>query len=412
VSVYVGKLSYGWYLWHWPLLVLAGVLAGVGADSDGEGGGVASTPYTYVFVAVVLSFVLAMVSNRVVENPARRSVLLLSSTRLTLVVGAALTAVSLIAASVALGGDDGTALPAASSPTTLASTGGAPSSTPSSSATAKATTLRLTESPAQARADQWPQTPCFAGFAATDAPSSCRFGDPKGRTVIALVGDSHAAMWLPALDAAGKAHHWQVWFWAKSSCPLTDVTVWLSSYRAKYDACSTWRGNVLARLAALPHLAEVVVARSKGYQQGLVVDSSGQPAASDAVPALWRDGTARTVAALRKHAAQVVLLRDTPWATGDVPDCLSAHLTDPGACSFPLAQQQHVDQPLVDAEAAAEVGAAGVRILDPTSLVCRAATCAVVTPRGGVVYRDGHHLTRTYATSIAAPFGRLVAPRP
>jgi peptidoglycan/LPS O-acetylase OafA/YrhL len=412
VSVYVGKLSYGWYLWHWPLLVFAGAIAGVGAASDGEGGGVDSTPYTYVFVAVVLSFVLAAVSHRVLEDPVRRSALLRSSTRLSLMVGAVLTAVSLVAASVALGGDDGTALPTTGAAPSLASTGGGPSSTPSASTSTKAATLlRLTESPAQARADQWPTTPCFAGFAATDAPSACRFGDPKGRTVIALVGDSHAAMWLPALDAAGKARHWQVWFWAKSSCPLTDVTVWLSSYRAKYDACSTWRTNVLARIAALPRVDEVVVARSKGYQQGLVVDSSGQPAPADAVPALWRDGTARTVAALRKHAAGVVLLRDTPWATGDVPDCLSAHLTDVSACAFPLAQQQHADQALVGAEATAVVGQAGVRILDPTSLVCRTATCSVVTPKGGVVFRDAHHLTRTYATSIAAPFARLVAPR-
>ena len=411
LAVHVGKLSYAWYLWHWPLLVLAAAIAGVGVGGDAGSATVDSTPYTYVFVAVVLSFVLAAVSHRLVEDPVRRSTRLMASTRITLWLGAALTAASLVAASMALGGDDGTALPAVDAAASLPSTGGASTAGPSASASAATvTTLRLTETPAQARADQWPPTPCFAGFAATEAPASCRFGDPKGTTVVALVGDSHAAMWLPALDAAGKAGHWQVWFWAKSSCPMTDVTVWLPTYRARYDACSSWRANVLSRLSALPRLDEVVVARSKGYPQGLVVDTSGQPAPTDAVGALWRDGTARTLTTLRRHAARVVLLRDTPWATGDVPDCLSAHLTSLAACSFPLASQQHADQSLVDAEAAALGGITGVRVVDPTPLVCRTATCPVVTPKGGVVYRDAHHLTRTYATSLAKPFARLVAP--
>jgi hypothetical protein len=34
----------------------------------------------------------------------------------------------------------------------------------------------------------------------------------------------------------------------------------------------------------------------------------------------------------------------------------------------------------------------------------------VVAPNGVVVYRDGHHLTRTFSTGLATPFGRLLAP--
>jgi hypothetical protein len=262
--------------------------------------------------------------------------------------------------------------------------------------------------PAQARADAWPQSDCFAGFAATDAPSGCRFGSPHGSRVIALVGDSHAAQWLPAIDAAAKARGWQVRFWAKSACPMTAVGVWLSSYRAPYDACTAWRADVVRQLQSLPRLDLVVVARSKGYTQGLVLDGSGQIASPDAVAGLWAAGTSRLLAELSGHARHVVLLRDTPWANGDVPDCLSAHLSDLTACSFARSDRAHLDDALVAAEKSAAGSAA--RIVDPTMLVCPRATCDVMTADGTVVYRDGHHLTRTFSTRLATPLARLLAP--
>ena len=415
VSVYVGRISYGWYLWHWPLLVAAAAMAP--AVIDDESPDTSSAPWAYVVCAVALSFVLAAASHRLIEDPVRRSPGLLGSRRTTFMVGAVLTVTSLLAAGLAVGeGDAGRTVPIDASPsptagspsaaTSGAPTGGSSTQGPSSSATTAALQLRMT--PAQARADAWPQTDCFAGFAATDAPAGCRFGAPNGSRVIALVGDSHAAQWLPALDAAAKARGWQVRFWAKSACPMTDVSVWLSSYRTTYDACSTWRANVVQRLAALPRLDLVVVARSKGYVQGLVMDGSGQIATPDELPALWATGTAHLLAQLSGIARSVVLLRDTPWATGDVPDCLSAHLADLSACSFARADRSHLDDVLV----AAEKQAAGTsaRILDPTTLVCPHATCSVVAANGVVVYRDGHHLTRTFSTGLATPFGRLLAP--
>ena len=285
---------------------------------------------------------------------------------------------------------------------------------PSAPASPKPVAATLAMTPAQARADDWPASDCFAGFAATAAPTSCEFGDLHGSKVVALVGDSHAAQWLPALDAAGKVHGWQVWFWAKSSCPMTEVDVWLPSYRSKYDACSEWRRNVVGRLDALPKVDLVVVARSKGYQQDLVLGSDGEIAARSDLPALWTAGTSKLLADLGGVADRVVLLRDTPWAAGDVPDCLSAHLTTPSTCAFPRDARSHLDATLASAERAAvstaTAAGAKVRVVDPTRLVCPTATCSVVTPKGVIVYRDGHHLTRTYSAALAKPFASLLAP--
>ena len=407
VTVYVGQLSYGWYLWHWPLLVAAAALAPTVADADSTD--TASAPWTYVLAAVVLSFGLAALSHRLIENPVRRSATLRASRPTTFVIGAVLTVTSLLAAGLAAGDDGSTRATTMADPSTSSVTGpltaGTTAATPSASAQPVAAAHPMT--PSQARDDAWPQTSCFTGFGPTEAPAGCRFGSPNGSRVVALVGDSHAAQWLPALDAAAKARGWQVYFWAKSSCPMTDVGVWLPSFRAPYDSCSTWRTNVVQQLQALPRLDLVVVGRSRAYTKGLVLDGSGQIAAPDAVAGLWADGTSRLLRELSGHAAHVVLLRDTPWADQDVPNCLSAHMSDVSACSFARAARAHLDDALVSAEKKAAGSAA--RILDPTTLVCPKATCDVVAPNGAIVYRDGHHLTRTFSAGLATPFGQLLA---
>jgi hypothetical protein len=264
--------------------------------------------------------------------------------------------------------------------------------------------------PAQARVDGSASTTCYVGYAGTAADASCLFGDPHGTKVMALVGDSHAAMWLPALDKAAKARGWQVWMWSKSACPMTQVSIYLAAYKTPYTACDTWRADVLRRLAALPQLDSVLVARSKGYANGIVLDSSGSTAAAADLPALWEQGTRDLLAQLTPHAANVTFLRDIPWSLVDVPDCLSAHLADPSSCAISRSARQHLDAVMVAAETAATTGAGGVRFLDPTKLVCPKTTCPVVTPTGIIVYRDRHHLTKTFSATLAAPFGRLIAP--
>ena len=408
-AVYVGRISYGWYLWHWPLLVLAAALAP--ASADAVDGATSQAPFAYVVIAIVLSFGLAALSQRLVENPVRRSTWFSTSRTRSLTLGAALTVTSVFVATLVLTpagtADDPGSLAAGPVATTSTTPGTATSATPKASATNRATPRAMT--PAQAKADGSASTACFTGFASTDAAPTCHFGAPDGTTVVALIGDSHAAMWLPALDAAAKQRGWQVWMWAKSACPMTDVSVLLASYNKPYDACSTWRGSVLDRLKALPRLDLVIVTRSKGYSRNLVLDSSGNAASGDSLRSLWTDGTRSLLTALTTIAPHVALLRDTPWSTSDVPACLSANPSAPGACAFSRAQRAHLDTVEADSETAAMAGLSGVVMLDPTSLVCPKATCPVVTPSGVIIYRDAHHLTATFSAGLAKPFGHLIA---
>ena len=83
VARYIGRVSYAWYLWHWPVLVIANSRFGeasTGVSADGEAAaGHAGWPV--VLAAVALSFALAVASHYLVEQPMRQASSLKASRR-------------------------------------------------------------------------------------------------------------------------------------------------------------------------------------------------------------------------------------------------------------------------------------------------------------------------------------------
>ena len=78
----IGRLSYSWYLWHWPVLLLAPALFGQSLGLAGR------------LAMVVVSFGLAILTLHLIENPARFAPSLKDSAVRSLAVGGALTAVA------------------------------------------------------------------------------------------------------------------------------------------------------------------------------------------------------------------------------------------------------------------------------------------------------------------------------
>jgi peptidoglycan/LPS O-acetylase OafA/YrhL len=78
--VFVGLISYSLYLWHWPIIVLQkmGVLIGLGGVHLGAHAGLLSEHRFDMFVEIVLSLGLAILSWRFVETPFRSGPLRLS----------------------------------------------------------------------------------------------------------------------------------------------------------------------------------------------------------------------------------------------------------------------------------------------------------------------------------------------
>ena len=78
----IGRLSYSWYLWHWPVLLLAPALFGQPLGLAGR------------LAMVVVSFGLAILTLHLIENPARFAPALKASAERSLAVGGVLTAVA------------------------------------------------------------------------------------------------------------------------------------------------------------------------------------------------------------------------------------------------------------------------------------------------------------------------------
>lgn len=230
------------------------------------------------------------------------------------------------------------------------------------------------------------------GFERTTRPPDCRYGDPKGTFTVALVGDSHAAQWFPAVARIASARHWQVLTFVKVSCPFLDMPVGNLALKREYRECEDWNAAVIARLsAARPDLTLISMSRFAIH------------------PILARDGTvAAQAAALARFVdrlpGRVGLIVDTPEAGRDVPSCLAHHVADIRVCAIPRSVAMSGSLGAIERSAAKATGAG---VLDLTDRICRADPCPVVVD-GRIVFRDTRHLTATFARWLAADLDRAI----
>jgi hypothetical protein len=216
---------------------------------------------------------------------------------------------------------------------------------------------------------------------------------------VALVGDSHAAMWNPAFQQIATQRHWRLEMLAKGACPLMNLpsTNPLHGQVDGHFHCAQWRAQILARLRA-EHPQLVVVSMFRGYGAGndrLLGVTSYDPA--------WIDSLGRLVRQLRGTGAKVLVLGPIPDPRSNVPICLSGHLDDVTACSPP--RSTAVNQSGIAAESAA-THAGGGQYADVTDLFCAAHRCPVIVGNT-LLYMDWSHLTFEYARLLAPVIGAL-----
>jgi len=383
----IGRLSYSWYLWHWPVLLLAPALVGQPLGLAGR------------LAMVVVSFVLAILTLHLVENPVRFATSLTASAQRSLVAGGVLTALAVAACLVLLMvspvpvGQGTAAAPVAIGP--AAPTVGAPPPMSVRDQVLAAVAKSAAGGPVPANL-----TPALNAIAKPDvfvngcvlswrdvAQPDCVSGDAAAPTTVALVGDSHAAMWQPALEPYAQERHWRLETMSKVLCPFLDLPTNSPYLGRKFTECEQWRGSVMARLfKEKPQV--IVLDMSRRYGADFGFTSYDQA---------WLDRLTLVVKTLRRTGAKVLVASQVPDPHGTVPTCVSAHMDNAIACAPSRADG------LNDAGMAAEsaaTAAGGGQYMNLSELFCTAGRCPVIVGNT-LVFRDDNHITTEYARVLA-----------
>ncbi|WP_306307253.1 acyltransferase family protein [Nocardia higoensis] len=377
-AVRLGEMAYALYLWHWPLLIF--VLAHLGNATIGVRPGLA---------VLAVSLVLAYLTHRFVEEPLRapaaaRPPRVELGRRMMLALGVtvlALTVTSQVITSLSPP-HPVQDLDALRYPGAEALVGGA--HTPHAD-------MRPSVFEAPADAAYPTRDGCISDWDTREV-ITCSYGDPDADRTIAVVGNSHAEHWVPALDILGRENGVRIDVYLKMGCPLTVAAE--TSYKGQsIPDCRDWSLEVIDRLGVdRPDWVFTTGTRPR--------DLIGDETPDDYVQVWSR---------LSEHGLNILAIRDTPWLRRDgvryrAIDCLAEN-GDRYSCGILRADAFDPANP-ADGPAASFPN---VFTLDLTDAVCEPDICPVVVGNT-LVYHDEHHLTASYSRSLAPELGRKLGP--
>lgn len=272
-ALWLGKISYPLYLWHWPVLVLPISLFARELELWER------------IAALVATVILAELTNRFVEEPLRFKTF--KPRRIILSTAMAMSFALLIGFGIAK------------------------STTSSILVEGKQVTLASIESRPTPYDDG-----CHLNYHQSVSPL-CEFGKIDSQKTVVLYGDSHAVQWFPALRKLADEKGFKLITLTKSACPSIDV-VRASVGAFKMSNCAAWRENAIERITkAKPDL--IILSSFEHFVP------EGDPRN---VEKWWAEGSERTYQVLKPLAEKIVYLLDTPLPERNIPDCLASTRAD------------------------------------------------------------------------------------
>ncbi|MDZ7924975.1 MAG: acyltransferase family protein [Marinagarivorans sp.] len=349
----IGRLSYTWYLWHWPVLVLGEELIGVKGNLGNT------------FLTIVISLALAVATLHLIENPIRfgRPAKLLHKWQIL----AALVVMVLINSQLLRW----------------------------YVATEKNIAQHSSGLYAQAASD----LPAIYSHGCDEWYHSaevkpCIYGNENAKNTAVLMGDSIGAQWFSTIaHMLDDADNWKLIVITKSSCPMVDEPYFYQRIGREYTECADWRNSAIEWLQQMR------------VQQLFV----GRTVPSDFTDAQWKNGTLRILQKLAPHTDNLYLIEANPTLPFNGPECLqkSKQSSD---CSSELTNQRYQEVALILKDTTQQI--ANAHWIATSNLVCPNGVCqAAQTTESGeplVVYRDSQHLTNTFTIYAAKYFKQQV----
>ncbi len=245
---------------------------------------------------------------------------------------------------------------------------------------------RITPELSKVRNDKsyWLDQECAVDFPDVKVPE-CIAGDTSGKKIMVVYGDSHASMWMTALDIIAKNSGYKIYLFAKLACPLVEVPIWSYQLNRPFNECNEWQQQVLPKIESLkPDI--------------LVVTDQWKPAVIDGkksdfdTPTLWANEFPKAISKLSSFSKRLIVLSNNPSMQQDSVTCASKPRANIALCAAGRSQAGNVQINRIEAEAAKKVGATFV---DTINLACNQYLCPIVIG-DKFVYFDQWHFTATY----------------
>ncbi len=386
----IGDWSYSLYLWHWPLIVIPTVHLGRGLG------------VTETLIAVALTFQLAFLTYRFVEQPFRTGTfwrvrargLVLYPLSVALVVPAALGGHAFAQWQGTEHGND-------------------PAVTVEEFGVTGDEVLGLVRASVIAAQSQTPipsdLTPDLIDLGDDIAPVGecnymrperplCRGGDVNSAKVIVVTGDSHARAWIPAIEQVAEKAGYATYYLVKQQCTAAFVDPGRLGTGDPWPECEEFHQWVVDQVTNLN--PDLMVVATSPPPTGVYDDEGNLLTRNDDVVANVASGFDDMFAAYLPLVKRMVLLSDVPRLPVEPGPCLA----QPGAiladCVFSPTSWSETNRQ-VSEDAAAR---AGVPSVDPTPWLCADSLCPVVIG-STIAYRDRGHISATRAAELWGPLG-------
>ncbi|HLU29816.1 MAG TPA: acyltransferase family protein [Glycomyces sp.] len=374
---YVGKISYGLYLWHWPFIMIGPAALGI-----------AEPRLRHLLALMAAAFVLTVATYHLVEHPVRTRRPLVQVPSRALAMGGGLMVCALAASFVAVTqpvrhGDAEAADEVTGNDATVWQL-------IDDSSEVENVPANLMPPLDAAREDKplpYDQG-CMTMQEGTDLAEDCWFGDPDGDRTMVVFGDSHAAQWFPPLNQLAEVSGWRMLVLTKATCSVPVVEEYNDERGREYTECTEWREKAFEEIEDLG--PELVFTSNSDNKEVLAEDPDEA----------WVEGWIESIERLAAAADEVYVMADTAWGVGNVPDCLSQHPQEATECVNDI--EEAVVFPERREAAMDAVAEAGAEVIDPIPWICdtKRGKCPVVVGNL-LVYRDDNHLSSRFAAELA-----------
>lgn len=375
--VWIGLISYSLYLWHWPILIFARLLANGGLDMGQSA------------ACIVLIFGVSWLSWRFVERPFRDPAIMGGKSGTWVLGGLATTALFIGFGAV------------------IVHAGGFPRRSPEVASW-------VAEQENEASTIMF-HSPCFSWNGSLPPKQGCILGTSASGSDyrVVLWGDSHAAHLSPSFSEMGQHLGIASRQITKAGCPPLMGIRFVPEDRMN-TGCPAFNDNALKEVLG-DQKVQVVVLAARWIP--LAMGSAATPI--DGLHPSLRDSRALFIASLRKtvetlvsSGRQVILVGQVPGPELSPVLCLSrARLrhANEGACtamavSRPAEQEALVNQSIAEAVR----GIPAVQIVHPYNVLCGRQSCQLIS-RGQPLYSDETHLSATGAHMVEGEIEKSVA---